>query len=158
MNEIKVINAQMEHVKECIQILEQSQIGERHFGDSSKIEEVFINALQKTELFVAVSTTGEVVGLLWYMQKGLFGSYPYLHLMVVKENYRNRGIGKQLLSYYEKNAPLYKRTKCFLLVDDFNPKAKRFYERVGYQAVGKLPNFFKDGVDDYLMMKVVINE
>jgi ribosomal protein S18 acetylase RimI-like enzyme len=41
----------------------------------------------------------------------------------------------------------------FLVVADFNPDAKRLYERLGYQQVGVLPGLYKEGVTEYLMMK-----
>ena len=44
-------------------------------------------------------------------------------------------------------------SKVFLVVADFNPDAKRLYEHLGYQQVGVLPNLYKDGIAEHLMMK-----
>ena len=44
-------------------------------------------------------------------------------------------------------------SKVFFVDDDFNPKAKSLYEKVGYKQVGVLPNLYKSGIDGYLMMK-----
>jgi ribosomal protein S18 acetylase RimI-like enzyme len=41
----------------------------------------------------------------------------------------------------------------FLCVSSFNDAARRLYERLGYAAVGRLPNFLVDGHDEILMMK-----
>jgi ribosomal protein S18 acetylase RimI-like enzyme len=41
----------------------------------------------------------------------------------------------------------------FLVVADFNPEAKRLYERVGYIEVGAIPNLYREGMTEYLMMK-----
>ena len=87
------------------------------------------------------------------MTKGVFGSYPYLHIIAVKAEYRNYGIGKQLMKYFEDNASDFGTEKFFLTVDDFNPGAKRLYEKLGYQCVGELPDFYKKGINCYLMMK-----
>ena len=43
--------------------------------------------------------------------------------------------------------------KFFLVVADYNPDAKRFYERNGYQQVGKIPDLYRSGVTEYLMAK-----
>jgi ribosomal protein S18 acetylase RimI-like enzyme len=43
--------------------------------------------------------------------------------------------------------------KLFLVVADYNPAAKRFYERNGYQQVGEIPNLYRPGVTEYLMVK-----
>lgn len=39
------------------------------------------------------------------------------------------------------------------MVGDFNIDAKRLYERMGYVVVGELPNFYVEGINEYLMMK-----
>ena len=41
----------------------------------------------------------------------------------------------------------------FLVVADYNPDAKRFYERNGYQQVGEIPNLYRQGITEYLMVK-----
>ena len=70
----------------------------------------------------------------------------------MKEEYRNKGIGKALLDYSEKIA--YEMAdRFFLVVGDYNPDAKRFYERNGYQQVGEIPNLYRLGITEYLMVK-----
>ena len=94
----------------------------------------------------------ECVGFTYIIPKGAFHSFPYLHIIAVKEGYRNMGIGKALLDYSEKIA--YEMAgKLFLVVADFNPDAKRFYERDGYQQVGEIPNLYRPGVTEYMMEK-----
>ena len=41
----------------------------------------------------------------------------------------------------------------FLFVADYDPAAKRFYERNGYQQVGEISNLYRSGVTEYLMVK-----
>ena len=65
---------------------------------------------------------------MYFMPKGVFGSYPYLHIIAVKEEYRNLGIGKQLIKYFEENSSDYSSSKYFLTVDDFNPQARKLDE------------------------------
>ena len=57
------------------------------------------------------------------------------------------------IAYFEKNSSHYPSTKCFLTVDDFNVRAKKLYEDLGYQCVGTLPDFYKAGITSYIMMK-----
>ena len=47
--------------------------------------------------------------------------------------------------------------KIFLVVADYNPEAKRFYERNGYQQLGEIPNLYRPGITEYLMTKNLIN-
>jgi ribosomal protein S18 acetylase RimI-like enzyme len=48
-------------------------------------------------------------------------------------------------------------SKVFLVVADFNPEAKRLYERMGYRQVGAIPGLYRDGVTEYLMMKTNVS-
>ena len=63
-----------------------------------------------------------------------------------------RGIGKALLNYSE-NIAYEMADKLFLVVADYNPAAKRFYKRNGYQQVGEIANLYRPGVTEYLMVK-----
>lgn len=152
---ITIIAATENHIESCIQILQNSEIGKVYLGDRLKLKTLLSNAILEKGLFVAIDTREECLGLIYYMPKGIFGSYPYLHIIAVKEEYRNQGVGRQLMNYFEMNASEYSSTKYFLTVDDFNPRARRLYETLGYQCVGTLPNFYKKGIDCYLMMKEI---
>lgn len=44
-------------------------------------------------------------------------------------------------------------SKLFLVVADFNPGAKRFYIKNGFKEVGRIPDLYKNGVVESLMMK-----
>ena len=70
----------------------------------------------------------------------------------MKEEYKNKGISKALLDYSE-NIAYEMADKFFLVVADYNPDAKRFYERNGYQQVGEIPNLYRPGVTEYMMEK-----
>ena len=50
------------------------------------------------------------------------------------------------MKYFEDNASDSPSAKYFLTVDDFNPRAKKLYENLGYQCVGELPDFYKKGI------------
>jgi ribosomal protein S18 acetylase RimI-like enzyme len=41
----------------------------------------------------------------------------------------------------------------FLMVSDFNAAARRFYERLGYLAIGEVPEFLVAGRSEILMRK-----
>ena len=41
----------------------------------------------------------------------------------------------------------------FLAVADFNPDAKRLYESIGYSTIGDIPNLYRSGITESLMMK-----
>lgn len=102
-------------------------------------------------LYIAL-IKNDCAGFFYYIPKGCFHSFPYLHLISVKKAYRNKGIGKKMLDYLE-NVICTNSSKIFLVVADFNPEAKQFYERNGYHQTGILPSLYRKGITEYLMMK-----
>jgi len=152
---VEIKSAGAKHIDECVEILQNSEVGEVYFNSYEKAVDLLSCGINEKGLFIALSETQECLGFIYYMPKGVFGSYPYLHIIAVKEEFRSLGIGKQLMRYFEENSSDYASTKCFLTVDDFNPRAKKLYENIGYQCVGELQDFYKKGIHCYLMMKVV---
>lgn len=61
----------------------------------------------------------------------------YLDRLIVKEGLRGQGVGRQLLEVNESLAKDMGKTCIELTVVDWNLRAKKFYERYGYQTVGK---------------------
>jgi len=61
-------------------------------------------------------------------------------------------IERELMAFVETIA-FASADKIFLVVADFNPKARHFYERLGYQQTGELPSLYRNGVTEYLMIK-----
>ncbi len=150
---IRIKIADSSYIHTCVKILQDSKIGEVYFSDDKKTTDTITNAVSAHELYVAVGENEECFGFIYYKSEGMLGSYPYLHIIAVKSEYRSRGIGRQLIKYFEDHASKYPSTKYFLTADDFNARAKRFYESLGYHCVGVLPDFYQKGVSCYLMMK-----
>ena len=97
---------------------------------------------------------GEVVGFAWWIPRGAFGRSPYLRLIGVAAEVRGHSVGKALLAAVEAGATLV-GADCFLLVSDFNHDAQRFYEREGYSAIGRIPDFVAHGVTEIIYRKVL---
>ena len=145
--------ADMTYIDSCVEIMQDSELGRTYFGDRGKAYDMLSYAVAKNNVYVALDENGECLGFIYYMTKGVFGSYPYLHMIAVREEYRGHGIGRQLFRFFEDNASDQPSAKFFLTVDDFNPRAKMLYESLGYKCVGDLPDLYKQGIDCYLMMK-----
>ena len=150
---IHIKAADMKYIDSCVEILQKSDLGKAYFSDYRKAADMLTYAVGQKNVYVALNENRKCMGFIYYMTNGVFGSYPYLHIIAVKEEYRSCGIGKQLIKYFEDNASDSSSTKYFLTVDDFNPRAKKLYENLGYKCVGQLPDFYKKGINCYLMMK-----
>ncbi|TCL58071.1 ribosomal protein S18 acetylase RimI-like enzyme [Kineothrix alysoides] len=149
---VKIEMAAQGDVQDCIEALMESELGRKYFRDYEKSEKTITSAFKDKELYAARNDKGECLGFVWFLPNGAFHSFPYLHIIAVKEKYRGCGIGTNLLRFYEELAGSYAK-KAFLIVDDFNPKAKKLYEREGYHEVGVLPDLYIKGIHGFLMMK-----
>lgn len=146
---IKIIKGNFEHLKDCEEALLKSSLGQHYFESEGSALNAIEEGLAQGNLYVAIDQ--EVcTGFMFYITNGAFHSFPYLHLIAVKEEYRGKGIGKHLVDYFEKISD---RDKFFLVVADFNPNAKGFYESIGYRQVGEILGLYRDGITEYIMMK-----
>ena len=141
----------LEHARDCEETLCCSELGRRYFSREGNAREAIAEGLARGNLYVALDEDN-CAGFFYYLPQGAFHSFPYLHLIVVKEVYRSKGIGSKMMAFFEMKA-FEKADKAFLVVADFNPEAKGFYERIGYRQVGEIPNLYRKGITEYLMMK-----
>jgi len=44
-------------------------------------------------------------------------------------------------------------SKLFLVVGDFNLRAKKLYKKIGYSEIGDIPNLYKYGITKCVMIK-----
>lgn len=149
---INIIKAEEKHILDCTLALQNSDLGRVYFAQDNKAFEAIKEGIKKEEILVAINNDGICLGFLWFMINGAFHSFPYLHIIAVKEEFRNNGIGKYMLNYFEKMV-IQNDSKVFLVVADFNPNAKQLYQKLGYMEVGAIPNLYKRGVTEYIMMK-----
>ncbi len=151
--DITIVKGSKKYIKDCEGALLQSELGRRYFSAEGSVLRALEEGFEKKEIFVALNENQQCVGFLWYILNGVFHSFPYLHIIAVKKECRCEGVGAKLMDFFEENC-FKDSSKAFLVVADFNPKAKKLYERLGYTQVGTLPNLYREGITEYLMMKV----
>jgi ribosomal protein S18 acetylase RimI-like enzyme len=149
---ITITKAHKGYLEDCATALLNSKLGQEYFESEEKAISALTEGISKEELFVAIDKDSKCLGFIWFILKGAFHSFPYLHIIAVREEFRGMGIGKKLLSFFEETV-FTEYSKAFLVVADFNPDAKRLYESLGYQQVGVIPGLYKEGVSEQLMMK-----
>lgn len=147
----KIVKGKKGNLKECCEILIDSEIGKIYFIEKN-LTKIINNALENEEIYVAVDEKNKCLGFIWYTLDGAFQKFPYLHVITIERNFRGKGIGKELINYFE-DIICEKFEKIFLMVGDFNFRAKKLYEELGYKEIGMIPDFYKKGVNEHLMMK-----
>ena len=94
---------------------------------------------------------GELCGAVVLDRRGVAGS-PYIKSIAVAEKMRSCGIGASLMEFAE-NHFRPEAQHIFLCVSSFNPRARAFYERLGYRAVGEFNDYIIAGASEILMHK-----
>lgn len=150
---ITITKGSINHLSDCMQAVLDSLLGEYYFKSAEEhLSEILMQGLANKEIFIAQNEEGQCIGFIWFTLDGAFYEFPYLHLIAVKKEFRGQGVGKKLLLFYEENG-FKKKSKVFLTVADFNWRAKKLYTALGYVEIGIIPDFLKEGISEYIMMK-----
>lgn len=149
----KIVQGTKEHIGGCEEALLHSELGNRYFSETGSARKALEEGFGKGQIYVALDEEGICRGFIWFILNGIFHSFPYLHIIAVKAEGRNKGTGKKLLQYFE-DFCFAEHSKVFLVVADFNSDAQRFYESAGYVQVGSVPGLYREGITEYFMMKV----
>ena len=150
--EVSIVKGSLQHLTACAEALFDSEIGAVYFSPKERAQAFLRDGLTKGEIYVALDTKGDCLGYIWFTLNGSFYRFPYVLNIAIKKEHRGKGIGKQLLSFFEEKG-FNTTTRVFLLVSDFNAKAQQFYREMGYQEVGRIPDLVRQGVTEHIMMK-----
>lgn len=150
--DITVVKGSISYINDCEDALVNSELGKRYFSEKGSARKSLEEGFSKGEIYVAIGNDNNCQGFVWVILNGIFHSFPYIHIIAVKSENRGQGIGKILLKFVE-DVYYKKYSKLFLVVADFNPESKRLYERIGYSAIGDIPNLYRNGITECLMMK-----
>jgi len=103
-------------------------------------------------LQVADLADAPTCGFAWGMIGGAFGRSVYLRLIGVRPDLSGCGVGAALLDNLEQIAAGISND-LFLLVSDFNHDAQRFYQRQGYEQIGRIPAYVLPDVSELIYWK-----
>lgn len=123
-----------------------------YFKSNATAENDLEELIAEKQIHVALDKDDECIGIMGIVDKGCFHKFSYLSLIAVKEEYRGKGVGNKMLLKFEEIG-FEKSDRVFLLVSDFNRRAQMFYQKWGYRQVGKVPDLFKAGIAECIMVK-----
>jgi ribosomal protein S18 acetylase RimI-like enzyme len=103
------------------------------------------------EVYVA-DNDGRVEGFIILNMRGAF--VGYIQTVCVDAATRGSGLGTQLVEFAEKRI-FAEVPNVFLCVSSFNPRARKLYERLGYELVGELKDYLVRGHSELLMRKTI---
>lgn len=151
--EVTIIKGSIDFINDCEDALINSELGIRYFSEKGSARKALEEGFSKEEIYIALDINHNCKGFIWFALDGAFQSFPYLHIIAVRQESRNHGIGKKLLQFCE-DICFKDNTKLFLVVADFNQGAKILYEKIGYIEVGTIPSLYREGITEHLMMKL----
>ncbi|MDP3047390.1 MAG: GNAT family N-acetyltransferase [Chloroflexota bacterium] len=103
------------------------------------------------ETYVA-TVEDQIVGFIVLNMQGAF--VGYIQSIGVAPEWRNRGIGRQLIAFAEERI-FSQMPNVFVCVSSFNKEAQRLYKRLGYQAIGELKDYLVAGHAEILLRKTI---
>ncbi len=78
----------------------------------------------------------------------------HINNVAVREQYRRRGIGQALLTRIISEAARIGVTTAFLEVRAGNLAAQALYERCGFKAIARRPNYYSEPPEDAVVMSL----
>lgn len=150
--ELRIVHGTVKHLSDCIDALRDSELGAVYSHPEEELRSGFTDGFSKGEIFVVLDESNNWLGYIWIALRGAFYGFPYCRIIAVKKDWRGKGIGTALLNYYEK-VGFENSNRLFMLVSDFNKAAQILYERLGYEHVGVIPDLFKKGVSEHILVK-----
>jgi RimJ/RimL family protein N-acetyltransferase len=103
------------------------------------------------ELHVIRDARG-IAGFVILDLRGLLNGY--VQTICVREDQRGTGLGAAMLTAAELRV-LDQSPNVFLCVSSFNPRAQKFYARMGYEKIGVLRDLVVTGHDEILLRKTL---
>ncbi len=98
-------------------------------------KELIRTKLKENEILVARSQDSKIIG--WLRFGYFWDNTPFMNMLYINENYRNKGIGKDLVKFWEiemKN----KGYKLLMTSTLSNEQAQHFYRKLGYKDSGSI--------------------
>ena len=139
-------------LEEYCQVFYDSKLYDAYFAGSDRLPAVLTDAMNKGELYVAMSAKGEPVGVMHMTADGLAG-LPYLSLLGVKKGYRGMGIGTALVKIFIGVMEAGTAPNMFIMTSKFNVRAKKLYQSLGFEPQCLLHDVMRRGVSEWLFMR-----
>lgn len=82
----------------------------------------------------------------------------HINNVAVRDQYRRRGVGSALLKRIVEAARRLKVQVAFLEVRSGNLAAQALYEKIGFKAIARRPDYYSDPREDAVVMSLTLGE
>jgi ribosomal-protein-alanine N-acetyltransferase len=101
-------------------------------------------------------TTIDATPILGYIVARETAGELHINNFAVRSGFRRRGIGATLLNRVLEEARNRKANAAFLEVRSANHAAQALYEKCGFRAIARRPNYYSDPREDAVVMSLVL--
>lgn len=154
-NMIEIVKADPAKKEDYKRIFDNSALYNHYFKKTDLLDKALTDALKAGRAYVAVDRNGEAVG---YMSMSpsdpTVDGLPCLTLLGVKDTQRGRGIGQMLLAFYTGVMSQLGFKECALVVNDWNPRARKLYDSLGF----KLRRSYEDKIIGGWMNHILVKK
>ena len=126
-----------------------AELEERIFPDPWGQRDVFSYICMSGGMCYVAVSGGEVVA---YLIGRVIAPEGEIYRIATKESHRRRGIAYRLLDYAAKTERGHGLEVLFLEVRSKNVPARNLYRSYGFREMGERKNYYKDPVDDAIVM------
>jgi len=111
----------------------------------------YLRRMARAKQVLVAENKGNVLGVIVCQSEFLLGRF--IALLAVRAEAAGRGIGRAMVAQVEKETF---KTRRWLYVssDSTNPGAARFYKKLGFSRVARLPGLIRDGRTEILWRKL----
>lgn len=149
---IQIRPMQGNDVPACARIMAGNELWQRYGITPEAAIARFEKALADNASILVATSGEQTVGFCWYHRKGAFNRSGYIQLIGIDPDCKGQGIGKLLLLSAEEIV-VQVSDDMFLTVSDFNASAQAFYQKLGYDFVGEIPDYVQPGIAEKIMRK-----
>jgi ribosomal protein S18 acetylase RimI-like enzyme len=138
----------------CGAIVGATPLWQRSGLGAERAAALLASAATGGDTVLVLEVDGTLAGFAWIDRHGAFGRSSYLRMIAVDPARRSAGLGAVLMEAFDAIAAR-EGADAFLMVSDFNADAQRFYRRLGWSEVGRVPDYVLPGVVELVMWKRV---
>ncbi|HNW05210.1 MAG TPA: GNAT family N-acetyltransferase [Oscillospiraceae bacterium] len=150
LHEIHIVQGVPDRYEEYTHIFDGSKL-QIHYG--AELAKWIRAGLEEGHIYTAEDRNGEAVGLMWMQMESVYAGLPYLNLLGVRQDYRGHGVGRKLLEFFIAVYEKLGYDHAFIAVNDFNPRARALYVRMGFQKMMQYPDGMDPSNSVYLLMR-----
>ncbi|HPD88919.1 MAG TPA: GNAT family N-acetyltransferase [Oscillospiraceae bacterium] len=154
-NQIDIVKAVPEKIEEYKRIFDNSALYTHYFKKNPELLDKWLTEnIAAGQAYMALDRDGSVVGWISFKMDGMFG-YPDVTLLGVKDTCRGRGIGELLIQFYLGVAGCMGYKEAGIVVNDWNPRARKLYTRMGFFHKKSFEDPYIGGFEDHLLIRKI---